>query len=140
MFPNENTESQHRTSAKVFTIKSDSHDFEMRIEEDVEITPNGNVKTTESHTVIEQDGEMIKSINQIVGSCVIENCGKFLTKFKVRICHNIECQKVLCNEHSRLDKKNNVFYCTRCMSKLRRKRFLYGCLRILLSPFVERVE
>ncbi|MCK5127316.1 MAG: hypothetical protein KAR42_13760 [candidate division Zixibacteria bacterium] len=133
--------SQHRINRRRSTIASDDGTLTFDQEEKTEISPDGNIITTVTDSSVELDGEIIRDIStQIVGRCQIPECRQYLTKRTIRLCSSVKCTKTLCHHCAKYDEKENDYFCRECHKQVKIKRMLLGTLRVILSPFVERVE
>lgn len=132
---------QFRIKRKRSRIRSDFGNLIHEQEEWTEITPDGDIISTILNNSFELDGEIISDIDsEIIGKCQEPGCNQYLTDRTFRYCANPNCNLILCHKHARFNSKENSYFCEKCFRSVRWKRFWLGFSRIILWPFVKKVE
>ncbi|MEZ5357193.1 MAG: hypothetical protein R3F48_00090 [Candidatus Zixiibacteriota bacterium] len=132
---------QQRINRKRVIIESSDGALQSDQDEVIMIAPNGSVLSITNHKSFELNGEIIHNVKQqIIGRCQIADCRQYLTHRTQRICSEPNCNIILCDNCAKYDPKSNRYFCKKCLKKIKRKRIALITLRIVLSPFVERVR
>jgi len=131
---------QTRLNIQQSNICSNSGQLTFLNKQQTNVSQAGDVETIETDNSKIIDGEKISHASQIIGQCQESDCGQYLTNRTFRYCSNVNCGKILCHNHARFHNKEENYFCKECYKSVRRKRFWIGLIRIILTPFVERVN
>lgn len=144
MISGENNRSQFKRTIKIdriITPPPNKDEIEMKTEKEIELTDFGDVIQTETRTYHQHFGEIISNIDQITSRCEYVDCNTYLTQNRMRVCNNVECEKIVCISHSRYDSYDDAVYCIGCWRTVRWRIFFraLGTVgSILVSPFIEK--
>lgn len=133
---NDPTGSRRRIKVTSTEIKSADENLTFQAQSITEMSPDGDVFTTE--TIFPQlvEGETVSSSDGIAGKCQQPKCGKWLTKRTARYC--FDCGKVVCVKCARWDQLDCLWLCKKCRWKVRGKRFLKVLVILPTLPFRKR--
>lgn len=127
--PNSNsidpTSIRRRIKVSSTEIKPGAENLIFQSQSVTEMSPGGDVITTECDSPQLIEGEVVNSPLGVVGKCQQPKCAKWLTKRTARYC--FDCGKVVCVKCARWDSLDRVWLCKRCRRILRAKR----CAKVL---------
>lgn len=129
---------QHRIKAEQRNIQSSLGDLYLEQNETTTISPTGDVVTTVTINSRIIDGEKIDSVSQILGQCQEIDCAQYLTARTIRVCGS--CERILCHNHAKFNRRENLYFCKDCLRSIRIKHFFLTLAWLIIAPFVKRID